>query len=308
MTTHTGRDTASANSAQSAIWNGAVGRHWAEHHTRYDAMLAGVNDALFQAAAITDCDRVLDIGCGTGATTREAARRTPNGHAVGVDISAPLLARARSATDAEGVRNVSYELGDAQTHAFPKAGYDVAVSRGGVMFFADHRAAFTNVARALRPGGRLAFICPQTPGPDSHEARVMTLFQSLLDEETEGTDLTRGTATTGTTDGTNAPGAPRAPRSDASNARGAMTSLAEPVAIRRALAGFSSVRTAAVRIAAHWGKDPAAAVEFVLSRTPDRAVPGATRDRLARAFEPYASPSGIRVPASVWLVTAVRPH
>ncbi|RFU86613.1 methyltransferase domain-containing protein [Streptomyces triticagri] len=251
-------------------------------------MLAGANDALFQAAAVTDGDRVLDIGCGAGATTREAARRTPNGHAVGVDISAPLLARARTATDEASMRNVSYELADAQTHPFPKARYDVAVSRGGVMFFADHRAAFGNVAHGLRPGGRLAFICPQTPGPDSAEARVMSLFQSLLHDATGPSDPTRG--------------------EDAADARAAMASLSDPAAVRGALADYASVRITGVRIVSHWGKDPAAAVDFLLSQGPGHAVPQAARARLARPFEPYTTPDGVRIPASVWLVTAVRPH
>lgn len=161
-------------------WNGPIGRHWADHPDRYNAMLAGFDAPLFDAAAIAAADRVLDIGCGSGHTTRTAARRAPRGRVTGVDISAPLLERARSLTPAAQYPSVSYESGDAQTHPFEPGGYDVAISRGGVMFFADHIAAFTHIAGALRPGGRLAFICPQPPRADSGESKVLGLLASLL--------------------------------------------------------------------------------------------------------------------------------
>ncbi|MEU3894884.1 class I SAM-dependent methyltransferase [Streptomyces sp. NPDC045251] len=154
-----------ANPRRAEARDGAVGAHRAAHLDRYDAMLAGVNDTLFEAAAIGPGDRVLDVGCGAGATTRVAARLAAPGHAVGVDVSAPLLERARAGTAAEGIENASYVCADAQVHPFPAGGYDVVVSRGGVMLFADHAAVFRNLARALRPGDRLAFVCSRPPGP-----------------------------------------------------------------------------------------------------------------------------------------------
>jgi len=127
----------------------------------------GVHAALFAAAAVKPADRVLDVGCGTGATTRIAARLASRGHAVGVDISAPLLRTAQKLTAAEKVSNASYQVADAQVHPFPPCGYDVIVSRGGVLSFADPAAAFRNLARALMPGGRLALVCPGSRcGPD----------------------------------------------------------------------------------------------------------------------------------------------
>ncbi|GHB17089.1 hypothetical protein GCM10010377_03640 [Streptomyces viridiviolaceus] len=110
-----------ADPPRAEAWNGPVGNHWARHQARYDAMPAGVNGALFDAAAVAPGDRVLDVGCGAGATTRIAARPAAPGHAVGVDISAPLLERARASTAAEGVGNAAYECGDAQVHPFPPA-------------------------------------------------------------------------------------------------------------------------------------------------------------------------------------------
>ncbi|MGP3913217.1 class I SAM-dependent methyltransferase [Nonomuraea sp. 10N515B] len=102
---------------------------------------------------------MLDVGCGTGQTTRLAARTAPHGHALGVDLSEPMLARARATAIAEGITNLRFEQGDAQVHPFPEGGFDVAISRGGIMFFADPVAAFANIGRALRPSGRLAFVC-----------------------------------------------------------------------------------------------------------------------------------------------------
>jgi SAM-dependent methyltransferase len=101
---------------------------------------------------------VLDIGCGTGLTTREAARAAAPGRVVGVDVSERMIERARELTEAEGLDNVSYELGDAQVHGFDPGRFDVAISRFGTMFFSDPLAAFSNIASAIRPQGRLALL------------------------------------------------------------------------------------------------------------------------------------------------------
>lgn len=277
------RTAAHPNARQEAIWNGPVGRHWAEQQDRYDAMSGDLNDHLFAAAAIGDGDRVLDIGCGAGTVTRIAARLAGGGHAVGVDISAPLLDRARARTAAEGVTNVSYERGDAQTHPFPADRYDVAISRGGVMFFADHAAAFGNVARALRPGGRLVFVCPQPASPDIEESRALGTLAKLLGEQ----------------------GATASPES--ADARAAMASLSDPHHIHAALAAYTDVTVTSLTIETYWGKDPADAVDFLLSRTPGASVPRVTRKAMEDTLTPYAGGRGVRMKARVWLVTAARP-
>lgn len=266
------------NSVQAQVWNGPLGSHWATHHARYDALVSGLDDALFEGAAVAAGDRVLDVGCGAGATTRIAGRLTAHGHAVGVDISAPLLDRARAATAAEGVANVAYELGDAQTHRFPAAGYDVVISRGGVMFFADPAAAFRNLARALRPGGRLAFVCPQPAGPRLEESRALSLFAKLLD----------------------------APDTATVAAQTAMASLSDPARIREVLEGWDEVAVTPVGTEAVWGRDAADAVGFLLSRTPGRVVDTATRTALEDTLRPYETERGVRLRAAVWRVTARR--
>jgi SAM-dependent methyltransferase len=124
----------------------------------YDAELRAHHEHLRAAYGISPGDEVLDIGCGTGLTTREAARAAAPGCVVGVDVSERMLKRARQLTAAEGLDNVRYELGDAQVHRFDPADFDVAISRFGTMFFSDPRAAFANIAAALRPGARLVLL------------------------------------------------------------------------------------------------------------------------------------------------------
>jgi SAM-dependent methyltransferase len=140
-------------------WNGHEGAHWARNPDRWDAVNEGFDAPLLDAAAIKPADAVLDIGCGTGATTRLAARRAADGRATGVDLSGLMLERARATSHAERLGNLTFERGDAQVHPLAGRDFDVAISRYGVMFFTDPVAAFTNIGCGLRRGGRMAFIC-----------------------------------------------------------------------------------------------------------------------------------------------------
>jgi len=121
----------------------------------YDAELQRHNQILRRSYGIRPDDHVLDIGCGAGQTTRDAARMARAGAAVGVDVSASMIERARRLTDATGLANVSFERADAENHPFPSESFDVAISRFGTMFFARPVAAFANIGRALRPGAHL---------------------------------------------------------------------------------------------------------------------------------------------------------
>src|SRR5688572_20581928 len=124
----------------------------------YDVELRAHHERLRAAYGISPGDEVVDIGCGTGLTTREAAGAAAPAAVVGVDVSERMLERARQLTEAERIDNVRYELGDAQVHRFDRARFDVAISRFGTMFFADPAAAFANVGAALRPRARLVLL------------------------------------------------------------------------------------------------------------------------------------------------------
>src|SRR6266545_366761 len=150
-----------ANTAQSEAWNGDEGQYFVAQRARHERMGQQHTARLLATAAIGPAEVVLDVGCGCGETTNGAARPARSGRALGVDLSAVMLAEARRLAGREGVRNARFEQADAQVHAFPAAGFDVAISGFGVMFFADPHAAFANIAAALRPGGRLAFLCWQ---------------------------------------------------------------------------------------------------------------------------------------------------
>ena len=126
--------------------------------TDYDAELRRHNEVLRRACGVRAGEQVLDVGCGAGLTTRQAARAAGTGSALGVDVSPRAIERARELARAEGLGNVAFEHGDAQVHRFPPGRFDLAMSRFGTMFFGDPAAAFANIGRALRPGGRLVML------------------------------------------------------------------------------------------------------------------------------------------------------
>lgn len=147
------------NQDQKDYWSSPAGLKWIEHEKALDAAMAGMLDLVLDAARIAPGGRVIDVGCGTGASTLGAARRASRGHAVGVDIAKPLLDRAALRAREEDVANASFLLADAQTYRFDKAPFDVLVSRIGMSFFSDSLAAFRNLGEAMMNGGRMSFVC-----------------------------------------------------------------------------------------------------------------------------------------------------
>ena len=147
-----------ANVEMAAIWDGEEGDEWTVNADRYDATDRWIGKRFEADVAIEPTDRVLDIGCGTGKSTRDAARRASSGTVLGVDLSSRMLDDARRRSADEGLRNVEFLQADAQVHRFEPSTYDLAISVFGAMFFADPAAAFANIGRSLRLGGRIALL------------------------------------------------------------------------------------------------------------------------------------------------------
>jgi ubiquinone/menaquinone biosynthesis C-methylase UbiE len=256
-------------------WRGGDGAYWAANDLRYDAILAPLTPHLLDAAGPRPGERVLDVGCGCGNTTRLAGRRAAD--VLGVDLSEDMLARARQRTDAAGLTNVRFARADAQRTAFEPV--DVVLSQFGVMFFDDPAAAFANLRRA---GRRIAFLCWQAF--ESNENRA--LMRETLDPYV---DL---------------PAPSRA---------GAL-SLAEPARVRDLLetAGFHDVELADVREPLPFGRDAADATEFALAEPAvaewlAAAGPDAARraaDALRAAYAARETPEGVLLGTAAWLVTA----
>jgi SAM-dependent methyltransferase len=164
------------NAAQAEEWNGPSGAHRTKHSALIDNEIARHNERFRAVAAIEARDRVLDIGCGTGESTREAARAAVDGSVVGVDLSDEMLDRARGMSVYERLDNVTFIRADAQVHEFPAADFDVCLSRFGSMFFDDPVAAFTNIGRALRPGARLVLIVWQARERNEWSTSVAEAF------------------------------------------------------------------------------------------------------------------------------------
>src|SRR5690348_4849683 len=163
------------NADQIAYWNGPGGERWSDRQAATDLLLAPVARLLIDRAAVQAGERVIDVGCGCGSTSIALAGQVaPTGFVLGIDISAPMLARARQLKP-EGLP-VGFELADATVYPFEPASFDVLVSRFGVMFFAEPAVSFANLRRALRPQGRVAFACWREPRDNSW---AMTPLQAV---------------------------------------------------------------------------------------------------------------------------------
>ncbi len=150
------------NAGQVAYWNGPIGEAWARERDKRDRDHAFLTRALLDLAAPKPGEHVLDIGCGSGTTTLRLAEAVgPKGYVLGIDISRPMLALARRRASADRSR-ARFDEGDAADYFFEPT-FDLIFSQLGVMFFADPVAAFTNIHRAARPGGRLVFACWRHP-------------------------------------------------------------------------------------------------------------------------------------------------
>jgi SAM-dependent methyltransferase len=158
-----------------------AGEAWVRMQERTDALIDPLGRAAIERLGAVAGEGLLDVGCGCGQTLLELAERVgPSGHVLGVDISPPMLARARERI--AGRPPIEVALGDAQTYAFAPGAFDAVYSRFGVMFFEDPGAAFRNLRAAARSGGRLSFVCWQALAKNPWAARPLEAVMRLLPE------------------------------------------------------------------------------------------------------------------------------
>jgi SAM-dependent methyltransferase len=277
-----------ANAEQAQAWNGESGMHWVHYRDRHDAQLRAFTPHLFEAADIRPRTQVLDVGCGCGVTTLHAAAAAGEGHARGIDLSAPMLAEARRLAALEGLDNASFVEGDAQVHPFEPESFDLVISRFGMMFFADAQAAFANIARGLRPGGALVFLCWQ-------RQELNELFT-----------FTRQAISPFLT-----------PPPLVDSAQPGPFALADPARVEQLLtaAGFDAVEIAGIAEPVWVGTDADDVVSYQLTTPTNRSLfASADEDARERALSAWRdalrereAPQGIELRGAAWLVTARRP-
>jgi SAM-dependent methyltransferase len=276
-----------ANVEQRESWNGADGEHWAEHEEIYNGAVSRHHRHFMDAAAVAPADRVLDVGCGTGQSTCDAAAAAREGSALGVDLSSQMLERARHHAAERGLTNVRFEEADAQVHPFEGGAFDLVISRFGSMFFSGPVEAFTNVRRALRPGGRMVLMSWMPFAENFWIRNVRAAFAA-------GRELP-----------------------DEPSSRPGPFGLSDPAYVREVLgkAGFREINLSEVREPMWFGATAEKAFAFWDSSGMSRGLLGqadeALRERahtsLRRLFEEHQTADGVLLDSAAWLITARNP-
>ena len=276
------------NAQQIEFWNGPVGEKWARLQRTIDGLMKPFSEAAIARLAPRPGERVLDIGCGAGDTALMLADRVQgHGFVLGVDVSRILLQRATARAAAIPEYPIRFLEADAASHRFEPAAFDALHSRFGVMFFADPPAAFANLARALKPGGRLVFVCWR----DRRENEWVRVPAKVAHKHT---DLPPAPPPT-------EPG----PFAFAEKAR---------IETLLAGAGFRDIAIEPLDLKLVWGRDPRAATETLMEMGPvgaamiDKPEPvrAAVMAALEEALAAHLTPAGVGLATATWLVAARR--
>ncbi len=273
-----------SNIEQARAWDGDEGAYWAAKAEQFDDAVAAYHRPFLDAARIGANDQVLDIGCGTGQTTRDAARAAPSGSVLGVDLSSRMIEFARRHAAAGGVANARFEQADAQIHPFEAEGFDVAISRTGAMFFGDPVAAFRNIAAALRPPGRLTLLTWQALPRNEWIREFLTAIAAARTLPAPPPD---------------APGP---------------FALADPDRVQSILtnAGFTDVQFTGLAAPMFFGVDIDSAFDFVFGLINwmleglDEAGRNQALTALRASISAHAQGHGVRYGSAAWIITAYK--
>lgn len=276
-----------SNAEALRAWDGDDGRYWAGNEQAYDDALARYDPQFFESAAIERGDYVLDVGCGNGQTTREAALRAAPATAVGVDLSSQMIERARRRAAEHGLTNTRFVQADAAVYPFQPWTFDVAISRTGTMFFGDPVGAFANIARAVRPGGRFTQLVWQSADRNPWIGEFLAALAA-------GREVSPPPP----------PGAP------------GPFSLSDPARVRAILSdsGFIGAACDPVEKPMYFGPDAERAFRFVvgqgfaqgLLRDVDDAARARALDALRATLAAHETPAGVLYPSATWIVSARR--
>jgi len=278
------------NAEQIRHWNEVAAPRWVASEAMLDAQIAPLGLAAMERARVAAGERVLDVGCGCGQTTLQlAAKVGPRGSVTGIDISTPMLERARARAAERELAQVRFLNADAQTTAVGAAAFDLVFSRFGVMFFSDPRAAFANLRASLAPGGRVAFVCWQDLKLNPWmRVPLLAAAQHITLQPPSGPD---------------APGpfsfaAPARVRAILEGAGFADVAI-DPLELELVVGGAGGNLEQAVEIMLELGPMAAA------MREADPALRPRVADAVREALAPFASPAGVKLGSAVWIVRAV---
>ena len=277
-----------ANLDQQEFWNNFKGKLWVDMQPRIDEMLRPFGEKAMSALNPQSGEKILEIGCGTGTMTLALADRIKtSGEVLGADISRPMLQKAIARAKAISEQSIAFVETDAQVHAFPKGIFDAIFSRFGVMFFEDPIAAFRNFHSAVRPGGRLAYVC-WADRKDNPWIRIPTgASKAFLD-------------------------IPPPPEDDAPG----QFAMEREARVREILgeAGWTSIELERFDIDHSLGENVVDAAGFISQMGP-MSEPFALADNetkkqclavIENALKPYEGPTGVRMRFGTWIVSAIR--